>query len=107
MTKQSLVFGLALATVVATGTTARAADVPPKLEDTCSITGKANDVQRIELVRLANGFYGHRAYDQRGRLVCYSEWSLTAALNVQAAEILRAKGDNKANIVDRVFPKSE
>jgi hypothetical protein len=107
MKKQNLVLGLGLATLLAAGSIAQAANVPPKLEDTCSITGHANEIQRIELVRLANGFYGHRAYDARGRLVCYSEWSLTAALNVQAAEILRAKGDNKANVVDRVFPKSE
>jgi hypothetical protein len=80
--------------------------VGPKLEDTCSITGRANDVRRIELVRLPNGFYGHRAYAADGKLICYSEWSATPALNLQAAQILRDKGNNQASIVDRVSAKT-
>jgi len=78
----------------------------PRLEDTCSITGRANDVRRIELVRLPNGFYGHRAYAGNGKLICYSEWSATPALNLQAAQILREKGNNQANIVDRVSARA-
>ncbi len=79
----------------------------PKLENTCSITGKANDVRRIELLRLANGRYAHRAYGEDGKVICYSEWSATPTLNLQAAETLRAKGNNVATIVDHVFAKSE
>ncbi len=75
---------------------------PPRLEDTCSITGQANDIRRIELVRLPNGYFGHRAYAGNGKLVCLSEWSATPALNRQAAEILRDKGNDQATIVDRV-----
>lgn len=75
---------------------------PPRLEDTCSITGQANDVRRIELVRLANGYYGHRAYAANGKLICLSEWSATPALNRQAADILRDKGNDQATIVDHV-----
>ena len=93
---------IALATVAGTAMAQSTKPTPPKLEDTCSITGQANDVRRIELVRLANGYFGHRAYGANGKLICLSEWSATPALNRQAAEILRDKGNDQATIVDHV-----
>jgi hypothetical protein len=90
---------LAGGTDVAVAQTAKAG---VKLEDTCSITGHANEIRRIELVRLPNGFYGHRAYGDDGKVICYSEWSTTPDLNRQAAQILRGKGNNQASIVDRI-----
>jgi len=105
MKTQIIAVAIAVAAAWGGALPAQAANMQPKLEDTCSITNRANDVRRIELMRLGNGYYGHRAYDERGRLICNSEWSATPALNVQAAEILRAKGDNRAVIVNKAFPR--
>lgn len=71
-------------------------------KDECTITAYANDIARIVLVRLANGFYSHKAYDGNGIFVCDGEWSATAELNRQAAEILRHKGNDRAVIEDRI-----
>ncbi len=105
----NLAISLAVASSLAGLAAAQSATMAgkPGLEDTCSITGKAIDVRRIELLRLANGYYGHRGYDADNKLVCASEWSLTPALNLQAAQILRDKGNDVAVIVDHVFPKPE
>jgi hypothetical protein len=105
MKTQILAATIAALAASALSLSAQAANMQPKLEDTCSVTGQANEVRRIDLVRLPNGYFGHRAYDAKGKLICYSEWSATPALNVQAAEILRAKGDNRAIIVNQVFPR--
>lgn len=70
--------------------------------DECTITAHANDIASIVMIRLGNGFYSHKAYDQTGRFICDGEWSATYELNKQAAEILRNKGNDRAVIVDRV-----
>ena len=70
--------------------------------DECTITAHANDIARIVMVKLGNGFYSHKAYDAKDRFVCDGEWSATYELNRQAAEILRNKGNDRAVIVDRV-----
>ncbi|MGE0152986.1 MAG: hypothetical protein AB7R90_10230 [Reyranellaceae bacterium] len=69
--------------------------------DECTITAHANEIVRIVMVRLNNGLYSHKAYDEKGRFVCDGEWSATHELNRQAAEILRNKGNDRAVIVDR------
>ena len=69
--------------------------------DECTITAYANDIVRIVTLRLANGLYSHKAYGENGKFICDGEWSATPALNRQAAEILRTKGNNRAVIVDR------
>ena len=94
--------GAASAAVAQTVPGARTAAV----KDACTITAHANDIVRIEMVRLGNGFYSHRAFGERGRLVCDGEWSATYELNREAAEILRYKGNNRATIVDRVRGQS-
>ena len=71
-------------------------------KDECTITAFANEISRIVLLRLGNGFYSHRAYDAKGALVCDGEWSATYELNRQAAEILRHKGNARAAIEDRI-----
>jgi hypothetical protein len=95
-----VLFAATVALASAALSSAQGAKPTVKLEDTCSITGQANAVHRIQLVRLANGYYGHRAYDRAGKIICYSEWSATSDLNRQAAETLRAKGNNQAAIVE-------
>lgn len=69
--------------------------------DECTITAYANDITRIVMLRLGNGFYSHKAYGEKGQFICDGEWSATYALNKQAAEILRNKGNDRAVIVDR------
>jgi hypothetical protein len=69
--------------------------------DECTITAYANDITRIVMLRLSNGFYSHKAYGEKGQFICDGEWSATYALNKQAAEILRNKGNDRAVIVDR------
>ena len=71
---------------------------PTREPEACTITARANDLARIDLVRLGNGLYAHRGYDASGRLVCIGEWNQTVELNREAAEILRAKGNNRAAI---------
>ena len=71
-------------------------------KDECTITAFANEISRIVLLRLSNGFYSHKAYDEKGTFVCDGEWSATDALNRQAAEILRHKGNDRAVIEDRI-----
>ena len=71
-------------------------------KDECTITAFANEISRIVLLRLGNGFYSHKAYDEKGALVCDGEWSATYELNRQAAEILRHKGNDRATIADRI-----
>lgn len=70
--------------------------------DECTITAHANQIVRIVLVRLGNGFYSHKAYGENGRFICDGEWSATYELNKQAAEILRNKGNDRATIEDRI-----
>lgn len=70
--------------------------------DECTITAYANDIRRIVMVRTGKGFYSHKAYDQNGRFICDGEWSATYELNLQAAEILRNKGNDQAVIVNRI-----
>lgn len=70
--------------------------------DECTITAHANDIARIVMVKLSNGFYSHKAYDEKNRFICDGEWSATYDLNRQAAEILRNKGNDRAVIVDGV-----
>ena len=74
----------------------------PRATEACTITSRANDVARIDLVRLGNGLYAHRGYDAGGRLLCIGEWNQTVELNREAAEILRAKGNNRATIRNAV-----
>jgi hypothetical protein len=69
--------------------------------DECTITAYANEITRIVMLRLGNGFYSHKAYGEKGQFICDGEWSATHALNKQAAEILRNKGNDRAVIVDR------
>jgi hypothetical protein len=73
--------------------------------DECTITAYANDIERIVLVKLGNGFYSHKAYGRNGRFICNGEWSVTHELNRQAAEILRNKGNDRAVIVDPLRPR--
>ncbi|MEO8559007.1 MAG: hypothetical protein ABI439_08085 [Rhodospirillales bacterium] len=93
------------AAVVLGGAAAQAATMQAKPADTCSLTSQANEVRRIVLVKLPNSYYGHRGYDANGKMICNSEWSATMGLNLQAAETLRAKGDNKATIDDHLLPR--
>jgi len=72
----------------------------PVTLDTCSTTGKASAVRRIQVVQLSNGYWGHRAFDRNGAPICNSEWSATPELNLQAIETLRAKGNNRAAVFD-------
>lgn len=93
------------ATMLATACSSAIAQSPSLRQggamDECTITAYANDITRIVMVRLGNGFYSHKAYGEKGQFICDGEWSATHALNRQAAEILRNKGNDRAVIVDQ------
>ena len=95
----SVFFAMEIAGALAQSSGSVAAPLPRDAE-ACTITSRANDVMRIDLLRLSNGLYGHRGYDAQGRLLCIGEWNQTAELNREAAEILRIKGNNRATIRD-------
>lgn len=92
---------MAIAFVAATASAQIAGSRQGGSLDECTITAYANDITRIVLLRLGNGSYSHKAYGEKGQLLCDGEWSATHALNRQAAEILRNKGNDRATIVDR------
>lgn len=99
--------GLLLAGLVTAATAQTRANVRPGgSKDECTITAYANDITRIVMLRLANGFYSHKAYGEKGEFICDGEWSATYELNLQAAEILRNKGNNRAVIVDSARSRS-
>ncbi len=99
--KVSICIALAAAGALATGIASAQTRATSAAMDECTITAHANDIARIVMVRLANGFHSHKAYGANGELICDGEWSATWELNRQAAEILRAKGNDRAAIEDR------
>lgn len=99
--KVPICVAVAMAVVLAAGAASAQAGRTGGALDECTVTAHAGSIARIVMVRLANGFYSHKAYDADGTFVCDGEWSVNRELNRQAAEILRLKGNDRAAIEDR------